>query len=131
MEIKSAVMMKQKKKNDTNEMGAPINLDQIDHGTCLNYVYETLRQFADRKRQYQTELNEKKYSSRNSFTLKMEETLRQFIEQREILFTRLQFDSKIAIVNYDYRDRLLELEYQHLKPNQNQVRYFVFFLVDV
>ncbi len=110
------------KENKHNHEMIEVNIDQIDHQTCLNYARNILRQFTERKLQYQTQLNEKKYSFKNSFNPKMEDTLRQFIEQRELLFIRLQFQSKISIVNYDYRDRLVELEYHQLKPNQYQVR---------
>ncbi len=58
----------------------------------------------------------------NFFTSAMEYAISQFIEQEEIIFIRLEFERKIAIVKYDYRDQLLELEYHQLKPNQYQVR---------
>jgi len=120
MEMKS-IMMKEKETKSDDEM-IPININQIDHDTCLNYVYRTLRQFVDRKIQYETQLDEKKYYFKNFFTSEMEDAIRQFIEQQEMVFIRLEFESKIAIVKYDYHDRLLELEYHQLKPNQYQVR---------
>jgi hypothetical protein len=120
MEMKS-IMMKEKETKSDDEM-MPININQIDHDTCLNYVYRTLRQFVDRKIQYETQLDEKKDYFKNFFTSEMEDAIRQFIEQQEMVFIRLEFESKIAIVKYDYHDRLLELEYHQLKPNQYQVR---------
>jgi hypothetical protein len=121
IEMKSIIMKEKEKKKSDDEM-IPININEIDHETCLNYVDQTLGQFVDRKIQYQTQLHEKKDAFRHFFTSKMEDAINQFIEQQEMVFIRLEFESKIAIVKYDYRDRLLELEYHQLKPNHYQVR---------
>ena len=99
-----------------------MNETEIDHETCLNYVNQTLQQFVERQRHCQRQFDERKYTFSNCFTSEMEDTLRQFIEQQEMIFIRLDFERKMAIVKYDYRDRLLEFEYHQLKPNELQVR---------
>jgi len=118
MEMKSMMMMMRDKENER------IDVNQMDHTAYLNYVHRTLYELADRQMQYQTQFDEKKYIWKNFFTSKMENAIRQFIEQHELVFIRLDFESKMAIIKFDYRDRLLEFEYHQLKPNQFQVRSF-------
>lgn len=95
--------------------------NEIDQMKCLNYVNQTLEQFLHRQRYCEQQLEEKKYHFQNCFTTEMEDTLRQFIEQQELVFMRLDCERKMTIVKYDYRDRLLELEYRQLKPTKYQV----------
>jgi hypothetical protein len=120
LEVKKSIMMKEK--NTMSEM-TPININQIDNNACLNHVYQTLLRFVDSRIEYQNKLDEKKYHLKNFFTSKMEDAIVQFIEQQEMVFIRLEIESKIAIVEYDYKDRWIEFEYNQLEPNQYQVRF--------
>jgi hypothetical protein len=102
------------------------NINQIKDDDCATFVSRTLRQFIDLKIQYEKQLNEKKCRLSNVFTSTMEDTIDDFIEQQEIIFQRIPIQSKINIVKYDYKDRLLELEFEQLQPVEQQVRLVLF-----
>jgi hypothetical protein len=121
-EIKSLIIMEEEaEKKKESDMMTTIHVHQIDHDACLNYVYQTLHEFINRKIQYQTQLDEKKHHLNTFFTLEIEEAIVQFIEQQEMIFLRIEMESKIAIVQYDYQDRCIEFDYHQLKPNPYQV----------
>jgi hypothetical protein len=118
LEVKSMVLNEEKKKNPNQN----ININQIDHKMCHDYVYRTIYQFSGPQEEYQKKLDEKKHHLNHIFTSDMEDTIIQFIEQQELFFKRLEIQKKIAIVEYDYKDQVIEYEFKQLKPNQYQVR---------
>ena len=109
-----------------NKQTKATDINQIDNNDCLNYVYRTLRQVVDRTIDYQTQLDAKKNHLKNFFTSEMEDAIGEFIEQQEIYFMRISIERKVAIIEHDCKDQLIELEFQHLKPTQNHVRFFFF-----
>jgi len=60
----------------------------------------------------------KKAEMYHVFTLDIEERIIEFIEQHELVFTRIEYDSKIAIIKYNYQDQLLVLKYKQLEPRE-------------
>lgn len=106
-----------------HEKQQPTNADHVDYDTCLDYVYDQLRQLVDSRIVYKGQLDDEKERLKNSFTSTMENTLVQFIEQQELVFTRIEIESKIAIIEYDYQDQLIEYEFNQLQPNSSQVNF--------
>ena len=96
--------------------------DEIDHDTCLNYVHSKLHKFRDQTVYYQNQLEEKKQRLHNSFISDIEEAIKQYVEQHGTALIRINIETEIAIVEYDFNDRLIELEYQQENPNEYQVR---------
>jgi hypothetical protein len=100
------------------------NPRDLDHATCLDYVYKMLRRFRDAISQIQSELKERKQDLQTSFTGELEEAIIKFVEQNGILLHRMHTEGKIIIVEHDYTDQSLEREFQQLKPNEYQLNAF-------
>ena len=98
-----------------------LQANEIDHDTCLNSVYHKLRQFRDLNTHYLAQLNERKQKLNNNFTLEMDEHIKTFIEDYGISFHRIPIEGEIATVEYNYQDRLFELEFHKSSPNSYQV----------
>jgi hypothetical protein len=97
------------------------NESEIDFDTCRKCLENYLRQLNDNAEQYRTQLNDRKRRL-NGFTEEMEKEIEHFLHEQSINQIKIKVQTKIAIVEYDYYDRLLELAYLRLKPNQYQVR---------
>ena len=108
-----------------NKATTATNAKEIDNDTCLNYVYRILGKIVDRITYHQTKLEEKKSRLENFFTSEMEEIITRFIEQQEIPF-QIQTERKVALIEYDYKDQLFELEFNRFKPSPNQVKLSLF-----
>ncbi|CAF1265540.1 unnamed protein product [Adineta steineri] len=115
-EVKSTLSMKNKKQQQQNE------LITINHDTCLKHVNKMLDQCMNNLIDYEKKLNNKKCRLNNLFTLQIKDELMQYIEQQEIRMVRIEIESKIAIVKYDYQDHLIEWEYNQLIPNTYQLQ---------
>ena len=96
----------------------------LDHATCLDYVYKILRRFRDRISQVQAELKERKQDLQNSFTGEVEKSVVKFVEQNGILLHRMHTEGKIIIIEHDYTDQTPEQEFQQLEPNEYQMNAF-------
>ncbi|CAF1317216.1 unnamed protein product [Adineta steineri] len=115
-EVKSTLSMKNKKQQQQNE------LITINHDTCLKHVNKMLDQYMNNLIDYEKKLNNKKCRLNNLFTLQIKDELMQYIERQEIRMVRIEMESKIAIVKYDYQDHLIEWEYNQLIPNTYQLQ---------
>jgi hypothetical protein len=87
----------------------------------LNYVYKILRQFRDWTTLFNNQLREIKHRLNNSFTLEMEETIDQFVEQQGTAFCRIPIEGEIAVDKFDYQDRVIEREFERQGPVEYQV----------
>lgn len=101
IEVKSLVM-----KQATNE-------DE----TCLSYVNNYLRHLDEKMKRYQTELNTKKGH------LNIDTHIIQMFVQQGLESYRMETEHKITLVQYDYNDYVLEMEYLQHHPSKHQVRY--------
>jgi hypothetical protein len=111
--------------------GLPIMMNEntINHDVYIDFVNKHIRQLNDKVEQYQAQYETRK-KSLEGYTDSIVAMIGQFIEQQGIGHIRLQFDSKIALVEYDYEDRSLTLEYFKLNPNPQQVDLSLFFNVN-
>lgn len=96
--------------------------NEINHDTYLNYVHSKLHKFRDQTVFYQNQLDERKQRLNNSFTDEIGQAINQYVEDYGIALFRISTETKIAIVEYDFNDRLIELEYHQQNPNEYQVR---------
>lgn len=91
------------------------SIKSTDHTTTLTYVTQYLDGLNKKMEQYQSKLNVKKVQL--SVYLKTIETfVRQTLES-----ARLETEHHIALVQYNYQDRILELKYWQHNPSQKQV----------
>ena len=100
------------------------NPRDLDHTTCLGYVYKMLRRFRDQISQVQAELKERKLDLQNRFTGEVKDVVVEFVEQNGILLHRMHTEGKIIIVEHDYTDQTLERELQQLHPNEYHLNVF-------
>lgn len=103
------------------ESDGKLTRKDLNYEKCLNYVQNKLEQFQKESVNYQMELHRKKKDLHSNFTVEMEETINQFIEQYRMNFYRIPIEAKIAIVKHEYDDRLLRREFNLQQPYQPQV----------
>ena len=97
----------------------------IDAGTdentaCMKLVQDRLREFHDKIQNHQTELDHLKNHLPGD-----QEAIYQTIErylQQKLASLRRKIEHTIVLVQYDYNDRALELEFLQLNPNEHCVR---------
>ena len=120
----------QLKMNQTGPSIWPLNVktmvkQAIDAGTdendaCMKLVQDRLRESHAKIQNYQTELDHLKnhiQGDREAIYQKIERYL-----QQKLASLRGKVEHNVALVQYDYNDRALELEFLQLHPNDNCVR---------
>jgi hypothetical protein len=103
---------------------AKFKSNEIDHEKYLNYVMKMLRTLREQNTVYQMQLKERKQRLNTSFTLELEEAIKSFIEEYGIRSHRILIEGKIAIIKYDYNDKLFEADFYHETPYQEQITTF-------
>jgi hypothetical protein len=88
--------------------------------TCLKFVNKRLRQLDHDQHRYQAEINEKKINM-DGYMTTIEPVIQTFI-QENLRSLHIQYEYTIALIEYDYEDQRLELEFAQLEPNDHQVR---------
>ena len=83
-----------------------------------------LRTFREQNTYYQAQLKERKQRLSNSFTLELEEVIKNFVEEYSIRPHHLVIERKIVVIKYDYKDRLFELDFHNETPYQEQLATF-------
>ena len=92
---------------------------QIDSAACLAYTESYLHQLRDRVTKLQAELDEQKRRLKG-FTPRINQTIEEYVFQQYMNEAELQIRQKIVVVEFDYRDRLYEVEFEHLRPDEQQ-----------
>ncbi|CAF2989680.1 unnamed protein product [Rotaria sp. Silwood2] len=90
--------------------------------TCMALVKDRLHEFNVRIQQYQTELDIYKYRLQGN-----RETIYQTIEtfiQQYLETLRKKIEHKIILVQYDYNDRVLELEFLQQNPSEYCIKLY-------
>ena len=98
--------------------------NEIDDETCLKFVQACLRHLNVKSDKLQVQLNDRKRHL-TAFTDTMEQAIEQFVQEHGIAQSQLTIEAQIKIVEYDYNERIVELEYLQLKPKEYQVRWTV------
>lgn len=91
---------------------------------CLSLVQQRLHGFKTRIQAYHTELDTCKSCLPDYYREPIYQTIERFIEQNlESLQQKIQH--KIALVHYEYKDRVLELEFIRQNPSESCVRLYI------
>ncbi|CAF3050590.1 unnamed protein product [Rotaria sp. Silwood2] len=98
--------------------------NEIDYDSCLDYVQRVLRKFQSQTEHYQAQLKERKQHLNNCWTCEIEEAIMKFVQQHIIPLYKVPIEGQIVTVEYDYNDRLIELEYKQQNPNEYQKQIF-------
>ncbi|CAF1500204.1 unnamed protein product [Adineta steineri] len=101
-----------------------LEINQIDHDTCLNYVQYKIQQFHDLNTHCEMQLEERKRQLTDKFTEEIEEIIKKFVEDYGISIHRIPIDGEIATIEYNYNDRLFELDFHRENPHPYQMEVF-------
>ncbi|CAF4225902.1 unnamed protein product, partial [Adineta steineri] len=101
-----------------------LEINQIDHDTCLNYVQYKIQQFHDLNTHCEMQLEERKRQLTDKFTEEIEEIIKKFVKDYGISMHRIPIDGEIATIEYNYNDRLFELDFQRENPHPYQMEVF-------
>ncbi|CAF0800758.1 unnamed protein product [Adineta steineri] len=100
------------------------DINVVNDNTFEDFVRAMLRDFAGHNRSRSNEIKIQKQILANSFTLEMEEAIDKFVEQHGTAFHRADTEEQIAIVEYEYEDRLIDFEFYDQTPYREQVVVF-------
>ena len=104
------------------------DIESKEHATCLNYVNEKLKHLNMQNESYQDQLKRQKQSIGVGCNSVIEKAIDEFVENYGLTFHRLRIDQEIARIEFEYKDRLLEWEFNREHPFQTHVRYFFSFI---
>ncbi|CAF1336883.1 unnamed protein product [Rotaria sordida] len=114
--------VKTKMKADGIKTTTDSNAD--DYNACLKYVKEVLEKYEKEIVDYQAQLKQIKERFMNIFTNEMEEAIMKFVQRYGVSLYKLIIEEQIAVVKYDYKNRLIQLEFYHEEPNCYQQQVF-------
>ncbi|CAF1049326.1 unnamed protein product [Rotaria sordida] len=105
---------------------AASNANDSNTGESEQQVYERkvhqyIEDLFEKIEFYSMEYHEKK-TQFIGFTNEMEQAIETFIQHYSIVPFRLKFNYRIAILEFNYDDQLLEQAYLQLKPTKNQIQ---------
>ncbi|CAF1665182.1 unnamed protein product [Adineta ricciae] len=98
--------------------------ESTEHQTCLNYVNEKLKHLNMQNERYQNQLKQQKQSIGVGCNSVIEKAIDEFVEDHSLMFHRLRIDQEIARIEFEYKDRLLEWEFNLENPFQSHVETF-------
>lgn len=93
---------------------------------CLIFVNHHLQQMNSQSDHYRHEFNVKTCNLRGGYSPSLEHILEKFIQQG-LQYLRMDIEQQIAMVSFDYMDRILERAYSIEEPDHNQVSFFELF----
>ena len=98
-----------------------IDSKDIDQDPYVAYVKRVLEKFQNQLVYYESQLEQQKQKLNNSLTSEIEEAIRKLVQQNGIALYKISIDGLIATVKYDYKDQLIQLEFEKGNPNEFQV----------
>lgn len=101
---------------------------KVSDQQCINFVTNYLHELNDKYEQLQQELNLKKTRNFYGYTTSIDETLRTFIEEHQRLLC-LKYEYKMKLIEFDYREKILDYVFDQENLNQKQVDSFFLFLI--
>lgn len=116
MQVKSR-MMKRGETNITNPA-------RIDNQSCFDYVRRVLLKYDNQIVYYQEQFKVMKQRLKDLVTEEIENAIIHFLQQNGIIFYRIHINGTIITVEYDYRDEILQLEFEERRPNKDQRKLF-------
>lgn len=93
----------------------------LNHTTCLNYVNKTLAQYDEQARSYQTRIEEKRKYLKGNITIEIEQSIADLVRDEGVALYRIVIEGFIAAVEFSYKDRVIELEFEHETSDRDQV----------
>jgi hypothetical protein len=96
-----------------------VNQIKVDDDRCLKYVNDHRRELDKTQQQCQEQFNLKKKQF-YGFTITTENILQTFIKE-QIQSLRLKYECSIQLVEFDYREQVLEHALLQQNPNEQQV----------
>jgi hypothetical protein len=95
-----------------------------NHKTYLNYVNEKLQQLNIQNIRYQDQLRQQQQQLMEpNFTSAIEKAIDQFVEEHGIILHRLRTEQETTQIEFDYKDCLLDWEFNRENPFQDHVCY--------
>lgn len=95
------------------------NQIKVDDDHCLKFVSENLRELNEKHHEIQQQLIIKKKQF-VGYTITIDEILQAFIREH-LKSLRLKYECKIKLVDFDYRERVLEHAFLQENPIEQQV----------
>ncbi|CAF3589184.1 unnamed protein product [Rotaria socialis] len=102
------------------ERGQTTNPKEIDDESCFDYVQRVLLKYSQQTIFYQEQLKMIKARIQDSMTEEIENAIITFVRQQGISLYRTHIDQRIAGVEYDYKDQLIQLQFYKERPNRYQ-----------
>ncbi|CAF3430834.1 unnamed protein product [Rotaria socialis] len=97
----------------------------LDHDPCIVFVNRILENFQNQLLDYQSKLEQMKQEKfKYILTNEIEQGIEKFIQQYGMSIYKIPIESLISIVEYDYKDRLIEFEFENENPNEFQKEIF-------
>lgn len=96
----------------------------ISDETYVYYVTDKLTQYQQQFLHYETQIQERRKYLQPQLTTEMEYAIVQFVEEHGIALRRIVIEGLIATVEYNYMDRILELEFQHEDLHREHINTF-------
>ncbi|CAF1508582.1 unnamed protein product, partial [Rotaria magnacalcarata] len=100
------------------------NPKEIDDESCFGYVQRVLVKYNQQTIFYQEQLKTIKARVQDSMTEEIENAIIAFVRQHGISLYRAHIDRRIAGVEYDYKDQLIQLQFYKERPNRHQKEIF-------
>ena len=96
------------------------NANITDDEKCHLFVDHCQTKLSDQNQLYRNQLRYRT-SHIMDYTSAMELTVENFVKQR-FMYQRIEYDCRIALVQYHYTDAVLKCQYLIENPNENQVK---------
>ncbi|CAF1364388.1 unnamed protein product [Adineta steineri] len=100
-----------------------INAGASENDACMSLVHDRLRQFNHKIQNHQTELGLLKSRLPNDHRETVYQTIETLIVQK-LENLRQKIEHKITLVQYDYKDRALELEFFQQNPSDHCIKLY-------
>ena len=99
------------------------NVSEIDSDMCLAHTKKYLERLNDNLKRFEMEKNQCK-ERWIEFTSQMDQKIEQYVFENFIRQVDLRLQSQLIRIEYQHRDRLLELEFESLQPSTDQLHFY-------
>lgn len=101
------------------------NPKDIDYDECLNYVQQMLTKYEKQEIFYQDQIKDIQQKLRSTIlSPELEKAIIEFVLETGVTLHQIHINRFIAATEYDYRDQLLQLEFNQERPNEYQKETF-------
>lgn len=100
------------------------NPKDIDHESCLNYVQHILKKYHQQTEFYRNQYRLIRTRLQHVITDTIEDAIIKFVRQYGISLYKLSIDKLIARIEFNFKDQLIQLEFNREHPNAYQKQVF-------